>query len=78
MMTNATLPIATEGSSELLSHVIAKPDSTFKILYFNLHGRGELIRNLLAYGGHKWEELPLVSILLLCRFIVFKCIPSRL
>ncbi|KAG0045368.1 hypothetical protein BGZ83_009418 [Gryganskiella cystojenkinii] len=59
MMTNATLPIVTEGSSELLSHVIDKPDSTFKLLYFNLHGRGGLIRNLLAYGGHKWEELPL-------------------
>ncbi|KAG0043152.1 hypothetical protein BGZ83_011776 [Gryganskiella cystojenkinii] len=58
MMSNTTLPIPTEASSDVLSQAVAQKDSSYKFLYFNLHGRGELIRNLLAYGGHKWEELP--------------------
>lgn len=60
-MINASLPVATQASSEVLSRAASSHDSTFKILYFGLHGRGELSRNLLAYGDAKWEELAVVS-----------------
>lgn len=61
MSENSTLPAPTVGTSEVLSHAVNSPNSTYRILYFNLHGRGELARNLLAYGGSKWEEIPVVS-----------------
>ncbi|KAI7823579.1 hypothetical protein BC939DRAFT_492979 [Gamsiella multidivaricata] len=58
--TNSVLPIATQASTHALAQAIdTTTESTFKFLYFGLHGRGELIRNLLAYGGAKFEELSL-------------------
>jgi len=60
-MTNTTLPVATQASAEVLSHAASSHNSTFKILYFGIQGRGELARNLLAYGDVKWEELAVVS-----------------
>ncbi|KAF9956702.1 hypothetical protein BGZ65_002503 [Modicella reniformis] len=53
----ATLPVPTKADSQTLSEAVKSADSTYKVLYFGLHGRGELIRNLLAYGGAKWEEI---------------------
>ncbi|KAG0359974.1 glutathione S-transferase [Gamsiella multidivaricata] len=52
-----SLPVPTHASSDVLSQAVKSSDSTFKVLYFGLHGRGELIRALLAFAGAKWEEL---------------------
>ncbi|KAF9911020.1 hypothetical protein EC991_004892 [Linnemannia zychae] len=51
------LPTVTKASSEVLAEAAKGTDSSFQLLYFPLHGRGELVRNLLAYSGAKWEEL---------------------
>ena len=61
----ATLPSATKASTQDLAKAVASPakDSTFQLLYFPLNGRGELIRNLLAYGDVNWQELQVVKIL---------------
>ncbi|KAF9992200.1 hypothetical protein BGZ79_003395 [Entomortierella chlamydospora] len=53
----ASLPTPTQASTEVLSQATKSNDSTFKVLYFGLHGRGELTRTLLAYAGAKTEEL---------------------
>ncbi|KAF9342875.1 hypothetical protein BGX26_006682 [Mortierella sp. AD094] len=53
------LPSITKATSEAHSKAIKSSNSTYKVLYFNLHGRGEMARILLAYGGAKWEELPI-------------------
>lgn len=58
----ASLPVPTQADTTTLGHAAASTNSTFKILYFGLHGRGELTRTLLAYSGAKWEELPVVSL----------------
>jgi hypothetical protein len=55
------LPTVTRASSEVLAEAAKGTDSTFQLLYFPLHGRGELVRNLLAYSGAQWEELAIVS-----------------
>ncbi|KAI1315308.1 hypothetical protein EDD11_000969 [Mortierella claussenii] len=56
----STLPVATQASSKVLAQAIdTTTESTYKFLYFGLHGRGELIRTLLSYGGAKFEELSL-------------------
>ena len=64
MSLSATLPVATKASTQDLAKAAASPpkDSVFQLLYFPLNGRGELIRNLLAYGADNWEELPVVTI----------------
>ncbi|KAF9186667.1 hypothetical protein BGZ51_009336 [Haplosporangium sp. Z 767] len=46
----------TTPSSELAAG-LAKPAS-FKILYWPINGLAATPRDLLAYGGAKWEELP--------------------
>ncbi|KAF9355266.1 hypothetical protein BGX26_006814, partial [Mortierella sp. AD094] len=53
----ASLPTPTQTNTDVLSQAAKSNDSTFKVLYFGLHGRGELTRTLLAYGGAKTEEL---------------------
>ncbi|KAF9296953.1 hypothetical protein BGZ88_011515 [Linnemannia elongata] len=57
MSPTSTLPTVTRASSEVLAEAAKGTDSTFQLLYFPLHGRGELVRNLLAYSGAHWEEL---------------------
>ncbi|KAF9970808.1 hypothetical protein BGZ73_006417 [Actinomortierella ambigua] len=52
------LPQATKAPSAVLSKAAASTDATFHVLYFNLFGRGELTRTILAYVGAKWDELP--------------------
>ncbi|KAF9135246.1 hypothetical protein BGW39_003926 [Mortierella sp. 14UC] len=56
--TNNSLPVPTKADTNVLGQAAKSTDSTYKILYFGLHGRGELTRTLLAYTGAKWEELP--------------------
>ncbi|KAF9439275.1 hypothetical protein BGZ76_006004 [Entomortierella beljakovae] len=52
------LPTPTQASSDVLSQAAkSKNNSTYKVLYFEVHGRGELTRTLLAYSGAKWSEL---------------------
>ncbi|KAF9997260.1 hypothetical protein BGZ80_008452 [Entomortierella chlamydospora] len=53
----ASLPTPTQASTEVLSQATKSNDSTFKILYFGLHGLAELTRTILAYAGAKTEEL---------------------
>ncbi|KAF9100138.1 hypothetical protein BGX29_006778 [Mortierella sp. GBA35] len=57
MSPTSTLPTVTKASSEILTEAAKGTDSTYQLLYFPLHGRGELVRNLLAYSGAHWEEL---------------------
>ncbi|KAF9205992.1 hypothetical protein BGZ49_003184 [Haplosporangium sp. Z 27] len=52
------LPSVTKAASKVLSEAIKSSNSTYKLLYFELHGRGEMARILFSYGGVKWEELP--------------------
>ncbi|KAG0213066.1 hypothetical protein BGX28_005087 [Mortierella sp. GBA30] len=54
-----SLPVPTRADSEVLGKAAKSNESTFKYLYFELHGRGELTRTILAYSGAKFEELPL-------------------
>ncbi|KAF9929368.1 hypothetical protein FBU30_001634 [Linnemannia zychae] len=51
------LPSITKAPSDVLAEAAKSVDSTFQLLYFPIHGRGELIRNLLAFSGARWEEL---------------------
>ncbi|KAF9153131.1 hypothetical protein BGX20_004987 [Mortierella sp. AD010] len=53
----ASLPTPTQASTEVLSQATKSNDSTFKVLYFNIHGLAELTRTILAYAGAKTEEL---------------------
>ncbi|KAF9107507.1 hypothetical protein BGX29_006195 [Mortierella sp. GBA35] len=53
----ASLPVPTQADTNVLGQAAASTDATYKILYFGLHGRGELTRTLLVYTGVKWEEL---------------------
>ncbi|KAG0204657.1 hypothetical protein BGX28_003445 [Mortierella sp. GBA30] len=53
------LPAETHADSETLSQALRSSGSTYKLLYFPLHDRGELIRTILVYIGEKWEELHL-------------------
>ncbi|KAF9110680.1 hypothetical protein BGX27_006028 [Mortierella sp. AM989] len=53
----ASIPTPTQANSDVLGQAAKSQGSTFKILYFGLHGRGELTRTILAYAGAKWEEL---------------------
>ncbi|GJJ76812.1 hypothetical protein EMPS_09171 [Entomortierella parvispora] len=57
--TTMAFPTPTVASSEVLSKAATSHDSTYKVLYFGIHGRAEIIRNLLGYGDAKWEELPI-------------------
>ncbi|KAF8948171.1 hypothetical protein BGZ47_006134 [Haplosporangium gracile] len=56
--TNVSLPVPTKADTTVLGQAAKSTDSTYKVLYFGIHGRGELTRTLLAYSGAKWEELP--------------------
>ncbi|KAF9439276.1 hypothetical protein BGZ76_006005 [Entomortierella beljakovae] len=56
-----TLPTPTQASSEVLSQAIRSNDSSYQLLYFNIHGLSELIRILFAYSGSKWGELKLAK-----------------
>ncbi|KAG0261676.1 hypothetical protein BG011_000772 [Mortierella polycephala] len=54
------LPTATQATTQVLAQAAeSSTASTFQFLYFGLHGRGELIRTLLTYGGAKYDELAL-------------------
>jgi len=54
------LPKATQAPSDVLSNASeSSTESTYKVLYFGLHGRGEMTRTLLVYGGARFEEIPL-------------------
>ncbi|KAI1315306.1 hypothetical protein EDD11_000967 [Mortierella claussenii] len=68
------LPVPTQADSEVLSQVAKSTDSSFKVLYFGVHARGELIRNILAFVGAKWEEL-LVDWSNQKEHTPFKCLP---
>ncbi|KAF9580483.1 hypothetical protein BGW38_002863 [Lunasporangiospora selenospora] len=57
-MAPPSLPVATQASSEVLSAVVKSNDNTYKYLYFNLHGRGELTRTLFHIAQVPFEELP--------------------
>ncbi|KAF9949939.1 hypothetical protein BGZ70_001571, partial [Mortierella alpina] len=59
-VSSSSLPVATRAPTQVLAAASdASKDSTYQLLYFGLHGRGELIRTLLAYHGAKFEELTL-------------------
>ncbi|KAF9992561.1 hypothetical protein BGZ80_008505, partial [Entomortierella chlamydospora] len=45
------LPSVTNTTSKAISDVIKSLKSTYRLLYFDLHGRGEMARILWAYGG---------------------------
>ncbi|KAF9428611.1 hypothetical protein BGZ94_001732 [Podila epigama] len=53
-----SFPIPTKASSEELSEAAKSTNTSFQLAYFPLHQRAELIRDLLAFTGSKWEELP--------------------
>ncbi|KAF9196770.1 hypothetical protein BGZ50_007015 [Haplosporangium sp. Z 11] len=72
--TVSTLPVPSSADSNVLSKVVTSTDSSFKYLYFGLHGRGELTRTLLAFGGAKWEELP-IDWPAQKELTPFKCVP---
>ncbi|KAG0213075.1 hypothetical protein BGX28_005096 [Mortierella sp. GBA30] len=58
--TSTILPKATQASTQVLSKASeSSTESTYKFLYFGLHGRGELTRTLLSFGGAQFEELAL-------------------
>ncbi|KAF9205993.1 hypothetical protein BGZ49_003185 [Haplosporangium sp. Z 27] len=69
-----SLPTPTQASTDVLSQAVNSKDSKFQVLYFDLHGRGELTRNLLAYSGTKFEELP-VDWANQKEHTPFKCLP---
>ncbi|KAG0000844.1 hypothetical protein BGZ80_006277 [Entomortierella chlamydospora] len=52
-------PSVTKATSKTLTEAMESSNSTYKLYYFNVHGRGEIFRILWAYGGAKWEELPI-------------------
>ncbi|KAF9917818.1 hypothetical protein FBU30_000508 [Linnemannia zychae] len=54
----SALPTPTKADLSVLGKASEEKNSSYKILYFGLHGRGELPRTLLVYSGAKWEELP--------------------
>lgn len=56
------LPVPTKADAKVLAEASRSTKSTYQLLYFPMHGRGELTRTLLVFSGAKWEELPLVSI----------------
>ncbi|KAG9319969.1 hypothetical protein KVV02_004638 [Mortierella alpina] len=59
-VSSSSLPVATQAPTQVLAKASdSSSDSTYQLLYFGLHGRGELIRTLLAYHGAKYEELTL-------------------
>ncbi|KAG0047181.1 hypothetical protein BGZ83_007729 [Gryganskiella cystojenkinii] len=53
------LPIPTKASTQDLAKAAACPaeDSTFELLYHQVNGRAELIRNLLAFADVEWQEI---------------------
>ncbi|KAG0376721.1 hypothetical protein BGX24_007315 [Mortierella sp. AD032] len=71
---HVSLPVPTHADTNVLGQAAKSTNSTFKILYFGLHGRGELTRTLLAYSGAKWEELP-VDWATQKDLTPFKCLP---
>ncbi|KAG0297944.1 hypothetical protein BGZ96_003923 [Linnemannia gamsii] len=74
MAAHASLPVPTQADTTVLGQAAQSTNSTYKILYFGLHGRGELTRTLLAYSGAKWEELP-VDWPTQKEHTPFKCLP---
>ncbi|KAG0022689.1 hypothetical protein BGZ82_010943, partial [Podila clonocystis] len=70
----SVLPTATKAASEVLAKATVATGSTYKILYFGLHGRGELTRTLIVHGGDKYEELP-VDWAVQKELTPFNCLP---
>ncbi|KAI1315307.1 hypothetical protein EDD11_000968 [Mortierella claussenii] len=62
-MAGSALPIVSRASSQVLSQALKSTNSTYKVLYFNLHGRSEMARMLLAFGGVQWEEIPITAVI---------------
>ncbi|KAF9128383.1 hypothetical protein BGX30_014354 [Mortierella sp. GBA39] len=56
---NFALPVPTKADAKVLAEASRSTKSTYQLLYFPMHGRGELTRTLLVFSGAKWEELPL-------------------
>lgn len=56
-----SLPQPTKADSHVLAEAMKSENSSFKLLYFPLHGRAELIRFILAHSGAKYEEIEPVS-----------------
>jgi hypothetical protein len=56
------LPVATKADTQTLSEASKSADSSFQVLYFGLHGRGEFTRNILNYAGAKYEDITPVSL----------------
>ncbi|KAF9923408.1 hypothetical protein FBU30_006542 [Linnemannia zychae] len=54
-----TLPVATMADPKVLGEASKSTESSYQLLYFPFHGRGELIRTLLVFSGANWEELPI-------------------
>ncbi|KAF9908262.1 hypothetical protein EC991_010102 [Linnemannia zychae] len=54
-----TLPTPTKADPKVLGQASRSTNSTYQLLYFPMHGRGELTRTILVFSGAKWEELPL-------------------
>ncbi|KAF9438395.1 hypothetical protein BGZ76_008175 [Entomortierella beljakovae] len=55
------LPTPTQASSDVLCQTARSNNkSTYKVLYFGVHGRGELTRTHLAYSGAKWDEMTVL------------------
>lgn len=67
---NFALPVPTKADAKVLAEASRSTKSTYQLLYFPMHGRGELTRTLLVFSGAKWEELPLVSISLASLYLV--------
>ncbi|KAF9156300.1 hypothetical protein BGX21_004184 [Mortierella sp. AD011] len=57
---NFNLPVPTKADSVTLSQAINSSGSTFKLLYFNIHARGHILRLILTLSGAKWEEINAV------------------
>lgn len=51
-----------DNNRSLVNNSIQKQDSTFKIMYFGLHGMAQTCRLILATSGATWEAtFPTVS-----------------
>jgi hypothetical protein len=70
------LPVPTKADAKVLAEASRSTNSTYQLLYFPMHGRGELTRTLLVFSGAKWEELPLVRIYLVLSLLrIYRLIP---
>ncbi|KAF9127992.1 hypothetical protein BGW39_005438 [Mortierella sp. 14UC] len=69
-----TLPTPTKADPKVLGQAARSTNSTYQLLYFPMHGRGELTRTILVFSGAKWEELAL-DLTIQKKQLPFKLIP---